>query len=99
MITPSDLINYDIKRIDFKSLEKQIDNSIIEHHGLYPYEWAQLDKEYSVEVRDIIGKKYKENGWNFVYHRTSSENNDSTGITSFIFSTKEIDYIHNYHKI
>lgn len=38
MITPSDLINYDIKRIDFKSLEKQIDNSIIKHHGLYPYE-------------------------------------------------------------
>lgn len=52
---------------------------------------AIIDGEYPVDVRTAIGLKYREAGWNYVYHITSSEHGDRPGLTRFIFSTERLD--------
>ena len=100
MITPEELKEKMINDTIFSKLEKEIDESIINQTGFYPWEQALIRGEYSIEIRNIIAEKYKANGWNFVYHRTSSENGERPGITYFMFSEKEIDdkYVKNFHK-
>jgi hypothetical protein len=99
MIKPGELDS--VENVNLDELEKKIDESIHRFHGWYPWEQAIIDGEYSVEVRNAIGQRYKDNGWNFVYHRTTSENGEKAGLTSFIFSTTEIDENHtkNMHKV
>ena len=94
MITPNDLKNIELEKIDFEKLEAEIDESIKNFHGWYPWEEAIIQGEYSVEVRNEIAKKYKENGWKYVYHQTSSENGETAGLTDFIFSNKELEDEH-----
>ena len=52
---------------------------------------AIIDGEYPVNVRTAIGLKYREAGWDYVYHITSSEHGDRPGLTHFIFSTERLD--------
>lgn len=101
MIKPNDLKNIEIENTNFEELETKIDNGIKSSHGLYPWETAIIEGEYSLESRNMIARKYKENGWNFVYHQTSSENGERAGLTCFMLSTKELDnkYTKNYHKV
>lgn len=94
MITPNDLKNIELKKTDFEKLEAEIDESIKSFHGWYPWEEAIIQGEYSVEVRNEIAKKYKENGWKYVYHQTSSENGERAGLTNFKFSNKELEDEH-----
>ena len=101
MIKPSDLTSMEIENTNFEELEAEIDDGIKKFHGWYPWEEAIIKGEYSLEVRNIIAKKYKENGWHSVYHQTSSENDERAGLTCFKFSTKELDdkYVKNFHKV
>lgn len=88
MITPKELEKCDMK---LDELEKKIDRSIKNFHGWYKWEEAVIDGEYSVNVRNAIGQKYKDAGWKYVYHRTSSEHGERYGLTHFIFSTEKLD--------
>lgn len=88
MITPKELEELNMK---LDELEKKIDRSIKNYHGWYKWEEAIIDGEYPVNARNAIGQKYKEAGWNYVYHITSSEHGDRPGLTRFIFSTEKPD--------
>lgn len=88
MIYPNELDDYNV---NYNKLEKEIDNSIKNYHGWYKWEEAIIDGEYPVNARNAIGQKYKEAGWNYVYHITSSEHGDRPGLTRFIFSTEKPD--------
>ena len=88
MITPKELEERDMK---LDELEKKIDSSIKFHHGQHKWEEAIIDGEYSVDVRTAIGLKYRESGWDYVYHITSSEHGDRPGLNYFIFSTEKPD--------
>lgn len=52
---------------------------------------AIIDGEYPMNARNAIGRKYKEAGWNYIYHITSSEHGDRHGLNYFIFSTGKPD--------
>ena len=88
MITPKELEERDMK---LDKLEKEIDSSIKSFHGWYKWEEAIIDGEYPVNIRNAIGQKYKEAGWNYVYHITFSEHGGRSGLTRFIFSTEKLD--------
>lgn len=88
MITPKELEERDMK---LDELEKKIDRSIKDFHELYKWEEAIIDGEYPVNVRNAIGQKYKNAGWKYVYHITSSEHGGRPGLTRFIFSTEKLE--------
>lgn len=88
MIYPNELNDYNV---NYNKLEEEIDDSIKSFHGWYKWEEAIIDGEYPINVRNTIGQKYKEAGWNYVYHITSSEHGDRPGLTRFIFSTEKPD--------
>lgn len=98
MITKKDLANMEIENINFEEVEKAIDDSIKSFHGWYPWEEAIIIGEYSIEIRNIIGKKYKNAGWKHVYHRTSSENGERAGLTDFKFSNVPLEDEHTKNK-
>ena len=100
MITYNDIKSNILDTINLQKIEDQIDKSLIRFHGWYPWEQAIIEGEYSLEARNAISQKYIENGWNYVYHRTSSENGEPFGLTSFKFSSTELDplYVRGYHK-
>lgn len=95
MIRPDDLKQMEIDQCDFEQLEKDIDEKIKENHGNYKWEEAIIDKEYPLSVRNEIGKRYMENGWNYVYHQTSSENDEKPGLTSFALSEVPVEHLEN----
>lgn len=99
MITPNDIQQIEIDKVDFDKLEKEIDRSILTLHGFYKWEEAVLTKEYPECVRNTIAKRYRDAGWRFVYHITSSENGERPGLTRFKFSQSEIKSINvdRYH--
>lgn len=101
MVTKNDLINMEIENTNFEELEKAIDDSIRSYHGWYPWEEAIIQGEYSVEVRNIMGKKYKDAGWKHVYHQTSSENGERAGLTAFKLSNSPLkdEYIKKYIEV
>lgn len=74
---------------------------MLANHGNYDYELAMIDDESPVELRNAVAKKYKEAGWKYVYHRTSSENGERPGLTSFIFSERELEHciVKDYHTV
>lgn len=88
MITPKDIKAMDMK---LDELEKKIDSSIKFHHGWHKWEEEIIDGEYPVNVRTAIGLRYREAGWNYVYHITSSEHGDYPCLTHFIFSMERLD--------
>lgn len=88
MIYPNELNDYNV---NYDKLEKEIDESIKRFHGWCKWEEAIIDGEYPVNVRNTIGLRYREAGWNYVYHITSSEHGDHPGLTRFIFSMERLD--------
>lgn len=88
MIYPNELDDYNV---NYNKLEKEIDESIKRFHGWCKWEEAIIDGEYPVSVRNAIGQKYKDAGWEYVYHLTSSERGDRPGLTRFLFSTEKLD--------
>ena len=98
MITPNKLKEIDATYYNEQLIEK-IDNSILTFHGFYPWETAIIEGEFLVEQRNAIAQKYIEDGWNYVYHRTSSENGERPGLTTFLFSNTPIEHAKNgnYH--
>lgn len=88
MITPKELENYNV---NLEKIEDEIDESIKRFHGWCKWEEAIIDNEYPVSVRNAIGQKYKDAGWKYVYHITSSEHGERPGLTRFIFSTEKLD--------
>lgn len=92
MITPEELEQYEIANVNIEAIIVDIDTEIKRHHGQHPYEDAFLIKEYSKSVRDEIARRYREAGWKYVIHRTSSENGERPGLTHFKLSMKPIDW-------
>lgn len=79
---------------------KQIDESIIENHGMFNYEFAIISSELSISLRDQIAQMYVDAGWNYVYHCTSSENHERPGLTEFQFGMEQLhdprsDFVHH----
>ena len=102
MITPNDLREFEIEQCDFDKIEKDVDEEIKKNHGQLKWEEAILDEEYPLSVRNEIGKRYINAGWNYVYHQTSSENDERPGLTHFIFSEEQIEMFekdNRYHKV
>lgn len=101
MITPADIVKLDTRSISLIQLERQIDSSIQSYHGWYPYEYASIHDEYPIHVRNEIAVRYKNAGWKYVYHQTSSENGERPGLTSFIFSMKSLSKkdVSHWHKV
>lgn len=101
MLSPEDIKKIDLDNVDLAALEAEIDQSILDFHGWYSYEKAFIYKEYPVEVRNYIAERYKEKGWKYVYHQTSSENGERPGLTDFIFSNEEVseEIVGKYHKV
>lgn len=104
MITPEEAKKIVNKRYNLETLESIIDRKIRENHGDYPWEEAIVDEELPLNVRNNLAEKYSNAGWTYVYHHTSSENNERPGLTYFVFSTEPVEHIENnkkstYHKI
>lgn len=67
-------------------------NKELESYASHPtYSWVELiiDGDYSTTVRNEVAKDFVAAGWKKVYHHTSSENGERSGLTSFILLTEE----------
>lgn len=91
MITPAELEQYEIENANIETIIIDIDKEIKKNHGKYPYEDVILPKEYSWVVREEVARRYREAGWKYVIHRTSSENGERPGLTHFKLSMTPID--------
>lgn len=98
MLTPNDIKKIEIEKINITDLEQEIDKSIKDFHGFFPWEEAIILGEYSINIRNYIGKRYKNAGWKYVYHQTSSENGERPGLTSFKFSNIPLNDKHTKTK-
>lgn len=92
MITPAELERYEIESANIEAIIIDIDTEIKKNHGHYPYEEAMLHKEYTQAVRNEVARRYREAGWKYVIHRTSSENGERPGLTHFKLSMTPIDW-------
>ena len=90
MITPDELsyIEPDNGYIsDIDELIEEIDMEIMTNHLWYSmFDFAILKGEYPKHIRDEVAQRYRDSGWEFVEHRTSSELGERPGITEFRFS-------------
>ena len=92
MITPNDIKNLDLLRVNLDQLEEEIDDSIKSYHGWYPYEYASITEELPRAVREALAERYKLAGWKFVYHTSTSEIGERPGLSAFKFSMYELNY-------
>lgn len=92
MITPAELKQYEIENANIEAIIIDIDTEIKKNHGYFPYEEAVLTKEYSQAIREEVARRYREAGWKYVIHRTSSENGERPGLTHFKLSMTPIDW-------
>ena len=102
MITPEEAKNIVNKKYNLDTLESIIDRKIRENHGDYPWEEALIDEELPLKIRDELAKRYIEGGWEYVYHNTSSENDERPGLTYFAFSMEPVKHMSNnnrYHSV
>ena len=100
MITPRELENYTNKAI--LGIIDEIDNELIKTHGYYPWDEAVIGYDLTLNERNKIAEMYLDAGWKFVYHRTSEENGEKPGLTTFILSMSEVEHAEgenrHYHK-
>lgn len=89
MITPKEIENYSA---NLEKIEDEIDESIKKCHGWNEYEQAIIAGEYPVNVRNAIAQRYKDAGWKYIYHITSSEVGGPNAVTMFIFSMKKLEW-------
>lgn len=101
MLTPKEVAQLNDNKYDLETIEKEIDTSIIDFHGFYPWEYASITYELPMNIRDKIAKKYIDAGWNYVYHVTTSEKNERSGLTAFMFSMEKLadKYTKYYHVV
>ena len=70
-----------------EEIEKAIENY---KTGRYYWINAIIDEEFPLNSRDEVAKKYiEEGGWYATFHKTSSENGERPGFTSFGLFTPE----------
>ena len=102
-ISPEQISKIGGKVCNLDEIEKEIDASMTQYHGWYPWEEAIIDHEFSVEARNEIAQRYIKAGWKYVYHNTSSEHGERPGLTSFKFSNSEIEHCeknsNDYYKV
>ncbi|OQB00880.1 MAG: hypothetical protein BWY21_02345 [Parcubacteria group bacterium ADurb.Bin216] len=100
MITPNDVKQLSINRAKIDELVKEVDQSIKDFHGDYPWEYAILMGEYQNEVMDALLGKYFDAGWKYIFWQRSSENSERPGLTGIMLSTSKIDakYVANKHQ-
>lgn len=91
MITPTELQQYEIENANIEAIIADIDKEIKRNHGKFVYESAMLTNEYPKSVRDEISRRYREAGWEYVTHSTSSEKGQRPGLTEFKLSMTPID--------
>lgn len=77
-----------LEGVDYDKIEQELTDSVLEYTNKIN---VFLQKEYPVNVRDFIAKKYMEqHGWKYAYHITSTENGERPGLTVFTFSNTEL---------
>lgn len=86
MITPELLEDYEVQGLKYDMLEAEIDKSVKEHHGEFPWERAILKQDLSMKARNNLAKRYLGAGWMYVYHRTTTMNDENPNVTTFVFS-------------
>ena len=92
MLTPIDLIVDEILTTNIDEIIVKIDESIKRYHGWYPWESAIIEGELSLTIRNEIAQSYKDAGWKYVEHETSSENGERPGLTSFRLSMNPLKH-------
>lgn len=96
MITPDELAQVEPTtngNKDIDELIEEIDAEIKANHLWYNmYDFAILTNEYPKQLRNEIAQRYKDSGWEFVDHRTSSELGERPGLTEFRFSKYPISW-------
>lgn len=100
MLTPEQLKALPVypNKSRFSEIIQDIDEAIKRAHGRYPYEQAILDYELPMDIRNEIAKEYVATGWNYtqyVYHYTSSEHKERSGLTAFYFSATPLTHMYN----
>lgn len=100
MITPNDVKQLSIDKAKIADLINEMDQSIKDFHGDYPWEYAILMGEYQNEVMDALLGKYFDAGWKYIFWQRSSENSERPGLTGIMLSTSKIDpkYVANKHQ-
>lgn len=100
MITPVEAKQISIDKANIEKIISDIDASIKNYHGWYPWEEAIIDGEYPNNVMDAVLEKYFDAGWKFIFWNRSSEQGERPGLTSIMFSTSKIEtqYINNKHQ-
>lgn len=86
MLSPKSIEELELEGLKFEDLEKEIDKSVRTHHGEFPWEHAILERGLSMQARETLARRYLGAGWMYVYHRTSTLNDEKPGVTSFVFS-------------
>lgn len=98
MVTVKQIEKYAPNPNILTDMEGLIDMSIKQFHGWYKHEMAILASEYPVHIRNIISQKYiNEGNWKYVYHSTSSELGQKSGLTIFYFSQKPLCHAERYY--
>ena len=71
----------------------KIDTLMVKESRRPSHPWVDIiiDEEIPLAARNVLAKKYKDAGWYYVYHRTSSENGERPGLTRMIFTTESTD--------
>lgn len=100
MITPNDVKQLSIDKAKIADLINEMDQSIKDFHGDYPWEYAILMGEYQNEVMDALLGKYFDAGWKYIFWQRSSENSERPGLTGIMLSTSKIEpkYVANKHQ-
>ena len=84
---------YENMQINFKKdlIVEKINEELKNYANNPTYDWVEviIDGDYSTTVRNEAAKEFVKVGWKKVYHRTSSENGEKSGLTRFILLTDE----------
>lgn len=93
MIGPNDLSKLELEnsRYTIKEMIQDVDEGMKKQHGWYPWEHSVIDYEISKSMRNRIAEQYIKAGWKYVYHHTTTENNERPGLTAFTFSMEKLD--------
>lgn len=86
MITPKVLEDFEVAGLKYDALEAEIDKSVKENHGKFPWERAVLNTSLSMKARDTLAKRYLTAGWTHIYHRAGTMNDENPETTVFVFS-------------
>lgn len=110
MLGPDDMV-VGVSDEQIESVIRNIDSEMNSYKNNPMFDWVSIiiPGDYSVELRDVVAKKYLECGWCAVYHRTSKENGERAGLIQYVFLTKDTEklwksaygdkYVSSYHKV